>query len=406
MAALKKILRKWLPAFLLMAFIGGVHGVAIRANAVLRAEEKKKKEEEEAAKAAGKPKVIYTCSMDPQIRWDHPGLCPICSMELTPMTGEAGIGITLQPRYLQLADVRTAPVVHRALRREIRTVGMFEPDETKRKTVPAWIGGRLDRLLVDHTGQTVTKGEPLALIYSPELLRSRDEFLLARAEVVRAEAEGLGEGERSRLREALEAARSRLRRFGLSEEQVRRMETSENPRPRFEVLAPMGGTVLHKNVREGEYVHPGHVLYHVADLSTLWLVLDVYENELASLRVGQEVVFEPGPYPGERVGGFVTFIEPAVDPKRRTVRVRVPVDNREGRFRPSMFVKARIRVDLGPAGEVLTPTLGSHACPRHPEVISGEAGTCPLDGEPLTTRSEVALPAAPFACSMECAHFD
>ncbi|MHC5036501.1 MAG: efflux RND transporter periplasmic adaptor subunit [Planctomycetota bacterium] len=402
----KGIVRRWLPAFLLMAFIGGIHGIAIRANARMKAEARKKEEAEKAAKAEGKPKVIWTCSMDPQIRWDHPGLCPICSMDLIPVSGEAGIGIKLEPRYLQLAGVRTAPVIHRELHREVRTVGIFEADETKRKTVSAWIGGRLERLFVDHTGQEVRAGAPVALIYSPELIRSRDEFLLAKAEALRAGRENPEEGEKARVKAALDAARSRLLRFGLSEEQIREMESGKNLSPHLKVLAPLGGTVLHKNVQEGDTVPRGHVLYHIADLSTLWLILDVYENELPALRVGQNVIFEPGAYPGERIRGFVTFIDPTVDTKRRTIRVRVPVDNREGRFRPGMFVKARIRVDLGPSGEVLTPTLGGYACPRHPEVIADEPGTCPLGGAALAARPEIPLPAGFHACEMECGHYD
>jgi multidrug efflux pump subunit AcrA (membrane-fusion protein) len=406
MEKLKPIVKTWLPSLLMMLLLGGGVGIAIQANAVLRAEEEKKKREEEAAKASGKPKVIYTCSMDPQIRWDHPGQCPICSMDLIPVSGEAGIAITLEPRYLQLAGILTAPVLHRALRREIRTVGVFEPDETRRKTVPAWVGGRLDRLFVAYTGQKVEVGEPLAIMYSQELLRSREELLLALSEVARAKEEKLGPRETGRVAAALEAARSRLLRLGLTAEQVQRMEAEGNPVPGIEIPAPTGGTVLHKNVEEGDYVHPGHVLFHIADLSVLWFVLDVYENELTSLRVGQEVYFEPGAYPGERVRGFITFIDPVVDPRKRTVRVRVPVDNSHGRFKPGMFAKARILVDLGPDGEPLTPSLGTHACPRHPEIVAGEGGTCPLDGEELVTRSVPDLPPAPYACSMECDHFE
>jgi multidrug efflux pump subunit AcrA (membrane-fusion protein) len=346
--------------------------------------------------------VIYTCSMDPQIRWDHPGRCPICSMALIPVLGEKGMGLRLPPRLVQLAGIRSEKVVRKPVPRFLRAMGFFEADETRRSEITAWVHGRADRLHPDYTGLRVRRGDPLAEVYSPDLLEARDELEIA-LESVRSAADPERAADAAT---SLEAARLRLKRMGLGDADLERLESGRASGILTTLRAPAGGTILEKTIREGEYFHEGRVLFRIADLSVLWLVLHVFEEDLDRLHSGQKVVFETPASPGERRAGFITFIDPDVDPDRRTIRVRVPVSNADRRLKPGMFARAVVEIDADPSGVPLAPRLGAWVCPHHPEVLSNEPGVCPVCGQALEAiPAPGALPEI-FSCPMECGHFD
>jgi len=300
---------------------------------------------------------FWTCAMHPQIRLPESGLCPICNMDLVPVDTDASgaVGereLTLSDGARRLARIRTVPVERRAVSVEVRTVGKIDYDETRVSDITSYVPGRLERMLVDYTGVTVRRGDPMVEIYSPDLIAAQEELLQAiraRASLERSTVEVV----RQMAAATVTAARERLRLWGLLEEQIAEIERRGAAMERVTLNAPMTGVVIEKHANPGSYVATGTPIYTVADLGRVWARLESYESEVAWLRVGQEVEFRTEAYPGTVFRGTIAFIDPVVDPRTRTVDVRVDVPNRDGRLKPEMLVHAvlRARVSGNGAGE-------------------------------------------------------
>jgi Cu(I)/Ag(I) efflux system membrane fusion protein len=292
--------------------------------------------------------TVWTCSMHPQIRSEEPGACPICGMDLVPANGASTETqtdrVVLSDRARRLAQLRTEVVRRRGdAAAEVRLLGRVEPDESTQKTVTSWIAGRIDRLQVDTTGARVRQGQAIATLYSPEVYAAHQDLITARTQVER-----LGSGSASAVsaaQAALEAAQDRLRLLGLPDDEVERMAAADRPSRSVSIRSPFSGTVIERIATEGAYVQTGSPLYRIADLSKLWIQLDAYESDLPRLQVGQEVALQVEALPGQRFEGRVAFIDPTLDPQRRTSRVRVEVDNPDGRLRPGMFAEATVFTD-------------------------------------------------------------
>lgn len=287
--------------------------------------------------------TTWTCAMHPQVRQPEPGLCPICGMDLIPLrAGDApGPGeVTLSPRAAALARVRTTPVRRLGGGGALRLLGRVALDETTLDTVTAWVGGRIERLHVRVTGQRIRRGQAVATLYSPEIYAAQQDLITARRQLERLE--GASELARSGARATLEAARQRLRLLGVPDAELTRLEAAESPARRITIRSPFGGTVIERLTTEGAYVQTGTPLYRLADLDRLWVQLDAYEQDLARLEVGQSVRLEVQGLSGEPLDGRVAFLDPVVDPRTRTARVRVEVANPDGRLRPGMFVEATL----------------------------------------------------------------
>ncbi len=292
--------------------------------------------------------TLWTCSMHPQIRASEPGTCPICGMDLivASSSDEAGGSshadrIVLSERARALAKLRTSPVRRRVgATAKLRLLGRFEPNETTRKTVTAWTGGRIDRLHVNVTGQRVEAGQVIATLYSPEVFVAHQDLLVGKRQMARMKDSP--ETTRQAAGAALEAARERLRLLGVPDGEIARMETRDRPTRAVDIRTPYSGTVIERLATEGAYVSTGTPLYRVAKLGTLWLQLDAYERDLSQLSVGQNVRVLVEAFPGEEFDGKVTFIDPTLDARRRTAQIRVQVVNQKGRLRPGMFAEATV----------------------------------------------------------------
>ena len=330
----------------------------------------------------------YACSMFCVPPMSRPGKCPICGMEMVEvedMGGDEGTPrtLTLSPMAQKLATIETVPVKRTTVSAEIRMVGKIDYDETRLGYITAWVPGRVDRLYVDYTGVPVHKGDHMVYLYSPELATAQTELLEALQRTKPSEP-----GKRSLLNERaaawLESIRDKFRLWGMTDAQIAEIEERGTVSDYMTIYAPMGGIVIHKNVLEGSYVKTGTRIYTIADLSHLWVKLDAYESDLAWLRYGQRVEFEAEAYPGETFTGTVAFIAPVLDAKTRTVKVRVNVENPDGRLKPEMFVRAVVHSEVAAGGRVVDAELaGKWMCPMHPEIVKDESSSCDRCGMPL-----------------------
>jgi Cu(I)/Ag(I) efflux system membrane fusion protein len=290
----------------------------------------------------------WTCSMHPQVRATEPGQCPICGMDLIPVPANDGASadspqkITLSESAKVRAKIRTTRVKRlNAGRVERRLLGRVDYDETRLRTVTSWIGGRIDRLQVKTTGQKVRRGQVIATLYSPEVFSAHQDLLVAKQQGVKLA--GATESARFGAQAALEASRDRLRLLGVPAAEIATMEKAKRPTEQVRIRSPFGGTVIERLATEGSYVKTGTGLYQIADLSRLWVQLDAYESDLSLLKIGQEVSLKVEALPTEVFQGRVTFVDPVLNQRTRTTRVRIEVKNAKGQLRPNMFAEAVVR---------------------------------------------------------------
>ncbi|BCR04558.1 RND transporter [Desulfuromonas versatilis] len=296
----------------------------------------------------------YTCPMHPFILKDKAGACPICGMSLVPVGGAGAAqgdlslpeAVHLSPAQLVMANVATAPVEEIPLTQEVRAVGIVTYDQAKQGKVTAWVPGRIERLYVNRVGDTVSRGRPVALLYAPELVSAQQEYLLAlrsRDELKRSRIPSIAESGEG----LVKAARQRLKLWGVSDKQLAALEQGGEPAVQLPINTPLSGVVIEKLVVEGQYVAEGEALFSVADLTTVWVELALYENEFPAVAVGQEVAIASQSYPGETFAGKVTYVYPFLDPQTRTVKVRVEIPNPGLRLKPDMYVEGILRKELG-----------------------------------------------------------
>lgn len=364
----------------------------------------------DAAAAPSTAQQVYTCSMHPQVRLDRPGKCPICEMPLIPAsaaeTGSSGEPmLQLSDHALAMASVETTPVTRRELSRELRAVGKIEYNESSLATVTARVDGYAERLFVNFTGVEIKAGDHLAEVYSPDLIVAQQELLIA--------LQGGAAGESGPL---VETAKLKLRRWGLTEEQIAALVEEKQIADRVTLYSPIHGTVTEKSIFENSAFKAGDALYRVANLDTVWVYLDIYEYDLAWVRYGQRVDMVAEALPGRVFEGLVTFVQPIVNEETRTVRVPVHVDNKDHALKPGMFVSAVVRSALASDGRAApTGVEGKFSCPMHPQVLRDEAGQCPICEmrleqipglEPASLDHSVHTSQTPaaetYACPMKC----
>lgn len=335
----------------------------------------------------------WTCSMHPQIRQPKPGKCPICFMDLIPASSDdTDVGerhISFSDSAIKLMEIETTPVRRQFVEAEIRMVGKVDYDETRVKNITAWVPGRIDRLYVDFTGITVNKGDHLVYLYSPELLEDQ-QALLAALNASKSVKPGSSEfAERLKLGN-VDAVEKRLKLRGLTDEQIGQIEKTGEPVDHITIYSPIGGVVIHKNATEGIYVNTGTPIYRVADLSHLWVKLDAYESDLPWIRYGQKVEFTTEAYPSERFEGTINFRDPVLNEQTRTVKLRVNVDNLDGKLKPGMFVRATVRAGVAKGGRIMDPNMaGKWICPMHPAVVKNKPGSCDICGMDLVATESL-----------------
>jgi len=254
--------------------------------------------------------------------------------------------VQITPERQQLIGVKFGNVEMKPLEKVIRTVGRVDYDEKRIVTVSPKIGGWIEDLYVDFTGRFVRKGEPLLTIYSPELVSTQEEYLIAlRAKRDLAKSsfpEVAGSGE-----SLAESAKRRLKLWDISDDQIKALEESGQVKKTLTLHSPFSGFVLEKTAYKGMNVMPGMALYKLADLSVVWLYADIYEYELPFIRLGQQASIQLSYIPGETFTGKAIYIYPSLNPETRTAKVRFEIPNSHERLKPEMYANVEIKVHLG-----------------------------------------------------------
>ncbi|MDP4292660.1 MAG: efflux RND transporter periplasmic adaptor subunit [Bacteroidota bacterium] len=289
---------------------------------------------------------IWTCSMHPQIRMEAPGQCPICGMDLIPLVENATVAspdaIVMSESAMQIANVQTSTITRQLPVKEIRLFGKIQPDERLIQTLPAHIPGRIDRLFVNFTGEYISKGQTIALIYSPELVTAQQELL----ESLKFKDANPG---------IVDAARDKLRQWMLTSAQISQIEKSKKVKEEFEVKSMVSGTVLNRRVNVGDHVGTGQSLFELVNLSKVWAMFDAYESDLSWIKKGSRINFTVESMPDKNFSGTISFIDPIINPQTRVARVRVEVENTSGMLKPEMFAKGVIRTQLGNTQVLVVP---------------------------------------------------
>lgn len=321
----------------------------------------------------------WTCSMHPQVKAPKPGKCPICAMDLIPLSqlgaNRGGREFAMSEAAKKLAGIQTVSVERKYPEAHIHLYGTVSYDETQQKTISARFPGRIERLFVDYTGIRVKKGDHLATIYSPELLTAQTELLTAK---------------RFNNEDALRASRDKLRLWGFSAERIRQIEESGKASDELTIDAPVAGIVTHKNVSEGDYLQTGMPLFRINTLDQLWILFDAYESDKPWLRFGQPIEFSAEALPGKTFPSQISFLSPDLDPKTRTFGVRANIDNPGEQLKPGMFVRGVVLAKVAGIGKVIDPTLsGKWISPMHPEIVKDGPGKCDICGMDLVPAEEL-----------------
>jgi Cu(I)/Ag(I) efflux system membrane fusion protein len=284
--------------------------------------------------------------MHPQIRQGEPGICPLCGMDLIRASNAGGTNeftLTMSPEAVRLAEIRTYEIVEKSPDFKVRAPGRVVADETRLSVVSAHVAGRITSQNVNFTGAQVRKGDILAKLWSPELVTAQQELIDANLYD-------------DTYPEMKEAARQKLRFWGITDAQIASIESTGTVEREMDIVAPRQGVVIRRNVVPEGYVQPGMMLYEIADLSKVWVEFELYEQDAASISVGNRVEFSSIGLPGEVFEGNVAWIDPVMDPARRTVRIRVEEDNRAGLWRPDMLVEGEVfHAGRGRAADVVVP---------------------------------------------------
>jgi len=256
-----------------------------------------------------------------------------------------GDTVMLDANARALAGVQTAPVAKRTLTKEIRTTGKIAVNDGARSLVTSRIEGRIDELYIAADGQYVEAGQVIASVYSPDLIAAQEEYLLVLDSVqkMRTASKDIVQAN-NRL---LQATQRKLELLGVTGEEIEHLAHTRSVNTQSVIRSPFGGTVTEKIALPGMYIMRGDKLLSLTELSTVWMYADIYEKDIASIQQGQEVAVTMPSYPGEIFTGRIIFISPTVDDATRTIKVRVEMNNTNGKLKPNMFVTAAIRAPLG-----------------------------------------------------------
>jgi membrane fusion protein, copper/silver efflux system len=283
--------------------------------------------------------TIWTCSMHPQIRESEPGNCPICGMELIPARSqdaearEDDYSMVMTDTAMKLAQVQTFPVERRIPHKELHLPGRISVDERRISNVTTHFEGRVRDLKIDFTGAPIRRGEVMATVYSPELITAQRELIEAAKN-------------RDRNPRLYESARRKFQLWEFTDEQIRAIEERGEVQDEMEILSPVDGYVVSRNVLDEQHVMEGTVIYEVINLNDIWVVLEAYEEDISWISLGDPMRFHTRGNPGNSWEAEVSFMDPVVDPQKRTIRVRGNIHNSSHELKPDMLVRGILHAGM------------------------------------------------------------
>ncbi len=276
---------------------------------------------------------MWTCSMHPQIMQSEPGSCPICAMDLIPVdTGEDGLDTNqfkMTENAMELANIQTSIVGNAdVMESGIKLSGKIQENEDNTSTIPAHFNGRIEKLYVTTIGESISKGQAIAKVYSPELVSAQQELITAYSV-------------KSSQPELYEAVRNKFKNWEIHDSQLSEIETSGKVITQFTIYSHVSGIVTELNVNEGSHIVDGHKIMKVTDLKTVWAVFDAYENQISSLKKGQKINISTNAYPNKKFEALISFVDPVLNSQTRTVKVRAVLNNKSDMLKPGMFVEGK-----------------------------------------------------------------
>ena len=338
-----------------LVLIGLIAVVYIKRDSLLKADSQSNASGESATTAKANLKVLYWQDpMHPAYKSDKPGKAPDCGMDLVPIyENAAGAAWNLPEGAFQISSekqqligVTYSEVTYGQMSKTVRAVARLAFDETKTVRIHPKVEGWIEDVYVDFTGKQVQKDQPLISIYSPDLVSTQQEYLLAikgRTELSESPFKEASAGSDS----LLEAARRRLELFDISDQQIKDLEKRGSPIKAMTIYAPTNGFVIVRNAFPKQRVTPETELYQIADLSTVWAIADIYEYEAPEIKLGQSATMTLSYYPGKPFRGIVSYISPQVDAATRTLKVRIEFPNPGFTLKPDMFANVELKIDYG-----------------------------------------------------------
>ena len=283
---------------------------------------------------------LWTCSMHPQIKMEKPGNCPICGMELIPLEESSSSSesiasneIVMTEEAIQLANIQTTVVKESNAAKEIRLLGRVKPDERRLFSQVSHIPGRIERLYVNFTGEKVYAGQKIVRIYSPELISAQKELF----ETIKS---------KDVYPQLYTASRNKLKLWKLSDKQIDAIEKSGDVQEQIDILSDHSGYVMKRNVELGDYIMEGQTLFEIANLSTVWVMFEAYESDIAWIDINDKVTFTIQALPGKTFAGKVTYVDPFVSSSTRVAKVRVEVKNPNNKLLPEMYANGLIEAEM------------------------------------------------------------
>lgn len=338
-----------------LVLIGLIAVVYIKRDSLLKADSQSNSSGEQAAPAKAELKVLYWQDpMHPAYKSDKPGKAPDCGMDLVPVYENGAAAASNLPEGAfqisaekqQLIGVTYGEVSYGQMSKTLRAVARLAYDETRIVRIHPKIEGWIEDVYVDFTGKQVQKGQPLISIYSPDLVSTQQEYLLAirgRRELSESPFKEAAAGAES----LYESAKRRLELWDISDQQIKDLEKRGSPIKALTLYAPTNGFVLARNAYSKQRVTPESELYQIADLSTVWAIADIYEYEAPEIQVGQSAMMTLSYYPGKPFRGQVSYIYPQVDAATRTLKVRIEFPNPDFKLKPDMFANVELKIDYG-----------------------------------------------------------
>ncbi len=289
---------------------------------------------------------IWTCSMHPQIRKDEPGACPICGMDLIPLTENTSSHpyvLEMSDEAVKISQIQTTKVVSENQQNSnLELSGKVEVNESNSASLVTHIPGRIEKLYVSFTGEKVQKGQRIAALYSPLLITAQKELL---------EAEKMKESQP----QLFEATRNKLKYWKITDEQIDEILASNEVKETFNIYAGHSGVVNKRHVSVGDYIGEGEVLFDIQNLNDVWVVFDVYEQDIRDVKVGDVITFSTIADPGISYKSNVAFIDPIINTQTRTTKIRAEISNRTAKLKPEMFVKGQLKGTIDESSDLIVP---------------------------------------------------